>query len=457
MGFKHFYINIIIRLVFIILVISLVIFQFFIRIDYIVSIFGFILFIALVINLFSYINKTNHDFTNFLTSFVHNDFTIHYSGKNKGRSFEKLYQTFELIQAQFRTLNIEKELINQHLQNLVEHIDIGIISVDKALKIQLINKAFKQMFNSPHLDRGQKLTKVGEEITSLLKEIKPNEKKLIKVSINNALQQLAIHTDVYKLNGLEYKLISLKNIHGELDEKEMESYQKLIRVLTHEIMNTLSPIISLSGTINQSVKELVKTQSPIDTETGNYLNEGIEAIQDRSQGLLKFTEAYRKLMRLPQPKLKLVDTNNYFNKFHLFFNQQIQEKNIEFTYSNPDDQEQLFIDPELFEQVLINIYKNAIESFEFKELKTEATFIPLIKTLISLEEDQLVSIKISDNGCGMDAESQENAFIPFYTTKNDGSGIGLSLSKQIILLHKGSISFESEKGKGTQVSIFLKA
>jgi two-component system, NtrC family, nitrogen regulation sensor histidine kinase NtrY len=426
-----------------------------IKTDYIISIFASILLLTLIINLLSYVNKTNRDFTNFLTSFVHNDFTIHYSGKNKGRSFDKLYQTFEQIQAQFRSLNFEKEVVNQHLQNLVKHIDVGIISLDKDQNIQLINEAFKMMFGLPNLTFGQPLSKVSTTFINIAREIKPNEKKLIKLKINKVLQQMVIHADVYKLNGHEYKLISLKNIHGELDEREMESYQKLIRVLTHEIMNTLSPIISLSGTINQSIKDLVHDQNPLDTETGNYLNEGIEAIQDRSQGLLKFTEAYRKLMRLPQPKLKLVDTNNYFNKFHLLFNQQIQDRNIEFTFSNSDDQDLLFIDPELFEQVLINIYKNAIESFDQFKAKKKPSFIPLIKTHILKKDERLIEIKISDNGCGMESESQEKAFIPFYTTKEEGSGIGLSLSKQIVLLHKGSINFESKAENGTTVSIFL--
>lgn len=456
MGYKHFYLNIIARLLSIIIVLSVAIYQFFIRADYIVSAFSLLLVILLIADLFSYINKTNHDFTNFLTSFVNNDFTIHYSGKNKGKSFEKLYQTFELIQSQFRTLSFEKELVNQHLQHLVEHIDVGIISLDEKLKIQLINKAFKDIFGVPNLSRGQNITKLGKTFASTIAEIKSGDKKLTKLRINKSNQQFAIYANDYKLNNIAYKLISFKNIHGELDEREMESYQKLIRVLTHEIMNTLSPIISLSGTINQSVDELAKDQIPIDDDTGSYLKEGIAAIQDRSEGLLKFTKAYRKLMRLPTPKPVHVEIETYFKKFQLLFKQQLSDKKIEFSISNPQELKQLFIDPELFEQVFINIYKNAIESFENKQFNPGSDFIPLIKTVISVE-DELNFVKISDNGCGMDNETQDNAFTPFYTTKEEGSGIGLSLSKQIVLLHKGSLVFDSEKGKGTEVSIFLKA
>ncbi len=426
-----------------------------VRVDYIISFFTFGLLTSLLINLFSYINKTNRDFTNFLTSFVHNDFTIHYSAKNKGKSFDKLYQTFELIQAQLRSLNFEKEIINQHLQNLVEHMDVGVISLDKDQNIQLLNKAFRQMFNTPALSRGQHISKVSIELSNIVHQLRPDEKRLTKLKISSSLQQLIIHSSVYKLKGQEFKLISLKNIHGELDEREMESYQKLIRVLTHEIMNTLSPIISLSGTINQSVKDLVKEQTPLDDKTGNYLNEGIEAIQDRSQGLLKFTEEYRKLMRLPQPKLKLVDINEYFKKFRLLFEQQIKDKNIEFTFEYSEDIQHLNIDSELFEQLLINVYKNAIESFDQIEQTSHSVYKPTLRSTIHKNEEGFITITISDNGCGMDNEMQEKAFIPFFTTKEKGSGIGLSLSKQIVLLHKGRMHCDSKVGKGTKISILL--
>ena len=282
---------------------------------------------------------------------------------------------------------------------------------------------------------------------------------MVKVKIDNVIQELAVHANVYKLNAREFKLISIKNIHGELDVKEMESYQKLIRVLTHEIMNTLSPIISLSGTINRSIKELAKDQSTMDEATGNYLNEGIEAIHDRSEGLLKFTESYRKLMRLPQPKMQSVETQVYFNKLQKLFDQQMHDNNITCSIEILDNQNYLFIDPDLFEQVLINIYKNAFEAFPIFNSKTKpGTKIasrPTINTKVLKNKSGGTTIKITDNGCGMTTESIENAFTPFYTTKNGGSGIGLSLSKQIILLHKGSIIIDSKLNEGTNVNIFL--
>ena len=459
MGFKNFSLHIIFRLLTIVAIIFLVFYFIFVSIDFIIVFFSICLLVFLLVNLFSYINKTNRDFTNFLTSFVHSDFTINYAAQGKGSTFEKLYQTFELIQKQFNKLHFEKEQVNQHLQNLIEHVDVGIISIDEELEIHLVNNAFKKLISIPFLSQGQSIIQLNEVLFKTMKEIEPNEKRLVKIKINNSVQELAIHANVYKLNARIFKLISIKNIHGELDEKEMESYQKLIRVLTHEIMNTLSPIISLSGTINQSIKELVKDKSSIDTETGNYLNEGIEAIHDRSEGLLKFTESYRKLMRIPQPKLKSVESQSYFHKLRTLLDQQLHANNIDFEMDIDEDLKQLFIDPELFEQVLINIYKNAIESFSLtksmvKPMLDQST-LPSIKTQIYKSRDSNICIKISDNGSGMDKESIENAFIPFYTTKDEGSGIGLSLSKQIVLLHKGSIILESELGKGTDVYLFL--
>lgn len=459
MGFKNFSLNIIFRLLTIVAVIALIIYFIFVHIDFIIAFFSIGLLSFLIVNLFFYINKTNRDFTNFLASFVNNDFTIKFSVHRKGKNFEKLYQTFDLIQKKFSRLNFEKEQGNQHLQNLVEHVDFGIVSIDENLDIHLVNQAFKMMINLPYLSKGQSISQLDEILFKTIKSIKANEKRLIKIKTNNSVQELAIHANIYKLNAREFKLISIKNIYGELDAKEMESYQKLIRVLTHEIMNTLSPIISLSGTMNQSIKDLVKDQNSIDIETGNYLKEGIEAIHDRSEGLLKFTESYRKLMKLPKPNLKLIEILSYFNQLRTLLEPQLRINNIDFTINIEEDQKQLFIDPELFEQVLINIYKNAIESFSIKNSKVnskpEQSLHPTIKTHIYHSREAKSCIKISDNGSGMDKESIENAFIPFYTTKEEGSGIGLSLSKQIMLLHKGSIILESELGIGTEVYLIL--
>lgn len=461
MGFKNFYINIIFKLLFITLNIAIIIYFLFVQIDYIITFFGLLSLLFLIISLFRFIDKTNRDFTNFLTSFIHNDLTINYSNHSRGKTIDHLYKTFKIIQDQFRRISFERELMNQHLQNLVEHLDVGIISVDKDWKIQLINDAFKKILNRPYLSRGQNISEINKEFCEIIKETKPNEKRLINLKLHHSKQPFAIHTNQYKLGLHEFKLISIKDIHGELDANEMESYNKLIRVLTHEIMNTLSPIISLSGTINQSIKELVKEQNAIDPEAGNYLNEGIEAIQSRSEGLLKFTESYRKLLRIPQPKIKTIKTHEYFKKFNFLFKENIKCLQAEFSIKISDMVSHLSVDAELFEQVLINIYKNAFESFNQDEKKKagipDQNATPIIQTEVYQDADGLTVIKITDNGCGLDTKSSEQAFIPFYTTKEEGTGIGLSLSKQIVLLHGGSIILESEVSKGTTILIRLRS
>ncbi len=448
MGFKHFYISIVFRTIILSLIIAITLFYLLIKNDFIVTFFGIVLIIYIIISMVIYLNKTNKDFTRFLTSMANNDFTVNYFADYNDKTSRKLYQTYQDINNKFRHLRFEKELKNQHLQNLVEHMDIGIISVDKKLKVQLINEAFKKLLNCPHLSPGQSIQQLDPVFVKNIKDSKPNEKRLLKLNINKVEYQLAIHVAIYKLQSREFKLISIKNILSELDTREMESYQKLIRVLTHEIMNTLSPIISISNTIKESIKNKLNKKGPIDAESKTYLIEGINAIHNRSEGLLKFTNSYRKLTRLPIPKCKEVNIEEYFTKHKLLLEKSIIDGSVNFTLNIDEKLKTIIIDPDLFDQVLLNVYKNAFEAL----VKAKH---PSIITQIYKNSNANVIIEIIDNGQGMNEEIIDKAFIPFFTTKDEGSGIGLSLSKQIMLLHNGRIKINSAKGEGSTVKLVL--
>lgn len=448
MGFKRFYISIVFRTIILSLIIAITLFYLLIKNDYIITFFGLALIIYIITNLIFYLNKTNKDFTNFLTSMANNDFTVNYKALNNDKTSLKLYQTYQDINNKFRHLSFEKELKNQHLQNLVEHMDIGIISVDKNLTVQLINEAFKKLFNCPHLTSNQSILQLDPIFVKTVQESKPNEKKLLKLTINKVKYQLAIHVAIYKLQSREFKLVSVKNILTELDAKEMESYQKLIRVLTHEIMNTLSPIISISNTIKESIKNKANDKATIVTDSETYLTEGINAIHNRSEGLLKFTNSYRKLTRLPIPKYEEVNIEDYFTKHKLLLEKFIIDGSVNFILNIDKKLNTIIIDPNLFDQVLLNVYKNAFEAL----VKTRQASII---TNIYKNNNGNIIIEITDNGQGMSEEIIDQAFIPFFTTKDEGSGIGLSLSKQIMLLHNGKIEMNSIKDEGSTIKLVL--
>jgi nitrogen fixation/metabolism regulation signal transduction histidine kinase len=444
MVYKNFIINITIRIILILLVICFFAWFLLVNIDYIKASFALLLVIILTAELVRYVNKSNRDFRDFINLLKSNDFSTRFSSKGKGHSFEILYKELNELSDKYHLLSIEKELKHRHLQTVLGHIDIGIISYDSSGTIQIVNHAFKELFQSPFLSEHQSIDKLDEKFVYVIKGLQTGSNKLFKVKIGERELHLALQANIYKLKEEEFKLISVKNIISELEQKELESYQKLIRVLTHEIMNSITPIASLSNTLNDLLKQ---NELQGNTELAEHVKTGIEAIHDRSSNLLEFTESYRKLTRLPQPEFKKISLDELIQNTHAIvksfpgaekINFKIEiEPNITFN-----------ADPKMIEQVFMNIYKNAIEVLDNKQS-------PEITTSSFLTANKRLQIEISDNGPGMKKEILEKIFIPFYTTKQDGSGIGLSLCRQIILAHHGYIKAESKEGHGTRISIIL--
>ncbi len=440
MKYKSFTFNIIIRTLFILGLMALSIYLF-LNTEYIKSAFGFIILVLQLIEFISYVNKTNVDFTSFLNSIAHNDFSSNYTSSFKGQSFQDLYKSFEQLNKKFKSINFEREMHYQHLQTLIEHMDIGIISVNSDNEIHLVNKAFKDLFDKPYLTKSHSINKLDRKFVKLITEMQHMENKLFSLLIGNHYIDLSVNAGIYKLKEQEYKLITVKNIQNELDTKELESYQKLIRVLTHEIMNSVSPIVSLSSTLDEGLRSGKK----IDIQN---LKDGIHAIHDRSKGLLHFTNEYKKLSKLPQPIFVHVILQDIFNNLKVFYKNELFQKNIEFDLQHTKKIKSIYADKGMLEQTLINIIKNAIEAIEDEK--------GIISISVSLDKPaNSVCLQIKDNGIGIPKEQLDKVFIPFFTNKDEGNGIGLSLCKQIMKLHHGKITIESDEGKETNVKLFF--
>jgi len=292
------------------------------------------------------------------------------------------------------------------------------------------------------------ITELGTEFHKLVEKIKPGERFVYKVSQKGGDISLAIHATEFKMENMRFKLISAQNIRRELEERELEAWQKLIRVLTHEIMNSVTPISSLSSSLYELVKIEEEQEKPLNDKVKQRLHSGLEAIIDRSSGLMKFTEAYKTLTRIPPPDIKPIQSDELIHRIEILFKTQTEEKNIDFkaevlskTWSFPGD-------IELLDMVFINLVKNSMEALE----NTEE---PQIRIRISKYEEKKTLIEVKDNGAGMSEEIMSQIFIPFYTTKPKGSGIGLSLSNQIIRLHGGTIAADSKPGKGSTFTIVI--
>lgn len=399
--------------------------------------------IGLIAELIYYVERTNRDLKNFLLAIKYRDFANTFTLTKLSPSHDELKQAFNIITSEFQNLRAEKESNHQYLQNVVEHVGIALICFDDEGNIQLMNQAAQRMLHKPYLQNIQGLKHVDMDLLYTLQRLKSGERELLKLVVKEELLNLAVEATEFKLQGTSYKLISLQNIRPELDEKELEAWQKLIRVTTHEIMNSVTPIISLTGLINDLIEDESGQQKPLEEihpEDIKDIRQGLHTIENRSKGLLRFVNAYRSIYKQPKPNFQKVVVQELLQRLATLFKSEWQQRSIRFEMDVPDYELIMTADPELLEQVLINLLKNAMQAVEDKE---DAHII--LSTFRTAENRTI--IQVQDNGGGIPEEFKEQIFIPFFTTKEKGSGVGLSLSRQIMRLHKGRIWFnEWEKG-----------
>ncbi|MGH7455696.1 MAG: sensor histidine kinase, partial [bacterium] len=343
---------------------------------------------------------------------------------------------FNEVIEQFRRARSEKEEHFRYLQTVVQHVGIGLIAFGQDGEVSLINTAAKRLLHIPHLKNIKTLEAFSKPLVETLFKLRSGEKALIKADDRNDILQLAIYATEFKLREQQFTLVSLQNIQSELEEKEMEAWQNLIRVLTHEIMNSVTPIASLASTVN----DLLDTQKPDQKISGESITDmqgALRTIQKRSEGLLHFVDAYRTLTKVPRPNFKIFSIAELFGQVQQLLHAHVAEKAIDFRAIVKPESLELTADAELIEQVLINLLLNAIHALDGKPGGS-------IKLLAAMDERGRTIIQVADNGPGIVPEVLDKIFIPFFTTKPNGSGIGLSLSRQIMRLHRGAISARSE-------------
>ncbi|HTE32979.1 MAG TPA: ATP-binding protein [Chryseolinea sp.] len=443
MVFKNFRIQVILRVI--ILTLSTTVFAWCIAYHYYLrSVYVAVAGILILAELIWYIDRFNRDIKTFMLALLQRDFTTHYDDTKLGKSFDGLYGILNQISAIFKKISAEKEIQYRYLEMLIDHVQVGILSFDKNERIHLINAALKRLLNRQVIIHLSVLADIDPALLTVVREIKTGQTKLIKIRIGTELLHLSLHASEFKLNEEYFKLVSMQNIRAELDARDMEAWQKLIRVMTHEIMNSISPITSLSSTLHSLVRQ--QTSDFPTTPLFNALDQGLAAIHSRSEGLHNFTEAYRRLTRIPTPVFRPTNVKALLERIHLLLEKELKEKST--TLEIHAQEIPVLMDGDLMEQVFINLIRNAIEA-------TTATTAPLISISQLIAISGKTIITISDNGCGMNAETMENIFIPFYTTKKNGSGIGLALSKQILHLHHAEIKVNSTLSQGTQFVISL--
>lgn len=442
MSFSNFKVQTLIRLILIFGCIFGLTYYLFIEVNYIRVFFLGIFALIILISLFIYVNRSNKDTRYFLQAILNNDFAIKYSDSNQGNSFNELYDTFNKVNDKFMESIQSDASQYQYILTLINQLQVGVLAYDEKDRIHLTNSAFTELVGKNNMLNLDTLKSENEELYHQVKAIQNGENIVFKSTINNQVKRLSISASIFRLRERQYKLISIQDINAELDQNEMEAWQKLIRVLTHEIMNSVAPITSLSSTMKHIVQ-----QGDLEGEKRASLEEGLDAIEARSQGLMNFTQAYRALTRVPLPNIQEVNGQNFFQRISSLFEPTLQPTHITWNMEIPKGEFTLTIDPDLIEQVLINLLKNAKEAVSHDTGR--------ILVAVSFSEDKSYSlITITDNGSGIPDEITDKIFIPFYTTKPEGSGIGLSLTKQIIQSHKGELSFITSH-EGTSFTLKL--
>ena len=450
MSYKNFGIQTILRLLLITAGLFALLYYSYIELNYIRIFFIIVFLIIVLLELFSYLNRANKDTSNFLQAIIHNDFTIKYSSESRGKSYRELYDTFNLVNQKFLEVSQKEATEYQYLNELVQQLKIGILSIDTKDRISLANDSIKSLLNKQELINLESVRRTSEMLYDTIKRLKNGESDVIKVTMSGKVFQLSINVSEFKLRNDNFKLVSVQDIRGELDENEMLAWQKLIRVLTHEIMNSVAPITSLSGTLNQIVASSKRSGQNMSDHELDTLCDGLDAIENRSKGLMNFTEAYRSLTRIPLPNLKPVDGQLYFQRIISLFTPTLNETDISFAHHLPSGDFTLEIDPDLMEQAIINLLKNAKEAIVQSKTKNGK-----ITLNVTFNNQSQYTFSITDNGGGISEEVADKIFIPFYTTKDSGSGVGLSLVKQITQLHKGQIELNTDLKKGSTEFVLI--
>jgi len=400
--------------------------------------------ILLIYNLANYLNATNRKISYFLESVQNDDSALSFPAITGSASELNIYQGLSKVNEQIQKLKIESQQKEQYFQILLEQVATGIVTFNTKGFILHANTAAKKMLGVEVLTHIGQLERVSESLHIAVSNIKPFEHKLVSVSSERGTIQLSLKASSFKVRDTDLVLLSIQDIRNELDEKELDSWMKLIRVLMHEIMNSIAPITSLSESLCKFYTidgRPARPEELSETTIGTTLR-GLNVIKDQGNGLMQFVESYRKLTRLPKPDKKTFSFDEIITRIKvLYASLENSEKVKLLVSSNPADIN-FYADENLISQVLINLAKNALQA-------NEKNSNGKIQITAGYNPDKRPQIKISDNGPGIPEEILEQIFVPFFTTRENGSGIGLSLSRQIMRLHSGSLQVHSVPGKET--------
>ncbi|WP_317899367.1 sensor histidine kinase [Aurantibacillus circumpalustris] len=403
------------------------------------------LIVFLFIDYYKFNKKAQSEIQQFVEAVHYRDFSRYFDVKRAPAELQPFRTGFNEINDTFKIISKEKETQYLHLKTILEIVDTGILSYEtESGEILWMNESLKNLLQIPYLKTIHSLEKRNKELYDQIITLSVGNNVIGSITKDKSVYKILLSPTTFQSENKTYKLIAFQNINEALDETESKAWQKLLSVMTHEIMNSVAPISSLAETLKHNVQESIRDPKN-SKETLSDIETGISTIQKRSEGLLKFTETYRNLSKITKATVVKVMVMELFEQVQQLMQPTLEKKKIELEVILRDPFLFFEVDPALIEQVLINLVLNAIDAVRD---------IGNPKIILATESfNGKVILKVADNGGGIKPELLDKIFIPFFSTKKTGSGIGLSLCKQIMVLHKGAIKIQSNEGEGTLVTL----
>ncbi len=405
-----------------------------------------VLLVVLVLDLTRYLTRGQQALADFTLALKYRDFSRQYPAQSVPASLRPLHEAFNQVNATFRALRAEQEGQFQYLQTILALLDTGIVSYDAAGTVAWVNEAFKQTLHLPYLKNIRALQSRQPVLYEAICRVVPGQPVVVKLKVGLQTVQLLVSATQFKLRDKAFTLLAFKNVSQALADTETAAWQQLLRVMTHEIMNSVAPIASLADSLGRHVQRARQQEASDDLL--DDVGTGIRIIQQRSEGLLRFAQVYRDFSTLASPQRTTLYVQELLQATRQLLAEQLAAQGIEVTLSVQPAHLILHADGHLLQQVLINLVLNAAQA-------VTQTPNPRISLLAWPDEQERVVIEVKDNGSGIPADVLDSIFVPFFTTRPNGSGIGLSLAKQIMQLHQGSIQVHSIEGAGSALQLWF--
>lgn len=398
-----------------------------------------------VTKLMKVVESSNENIATFLDAIRFDDLSQSFKTESDDPTIQNLHKELNEAIAKLRMSRKAKDSEYQFFKNIVQHVAIGLLTFKRDGSIQIMNTAAKRLLRITNADRIEDLKEVSETLVDTFLKLKTGGRELLRLKFGDETIQLSVFAIELTLRDEEVKLISMNNIQSELEEKEMEAWQNLVRVLTHEIMNSVTPISSLAGIVEEDLKNRIdqQTERPLTKDELEDMYLSLQTISRRSGGLIRFVKEFKNLTHIPKPKLAEIPVKELLEELAILHKKELADHGITISINCNPENLYILADKTMIEQVLINLLKNAIQSFDEQPVKE------ISLTAYANEKGRTI-ISVKDTGAGIDADALEKIFIPFFSTKKSGSGIGLSLSKQIMRQHEGNITVKSTLGEGTE-------